>query len=370
MEHKDLYKILGVAENAGPEEIKKQYRKLAKKYHPDKNPGDKAAEAKFKEISEAADILTDPKKREQYDQMRQYAASGLGGGGFDPRHFGGGRGGGFRFENGPGGFGGFADIFSTIFGDGFGAEAGSGAIPRKGKDIHGSLSVTFNEAVAGVKKTISISGLQRCTACDGTGAEPSSETTSCPDCHGTGQISSAHGAFAINRTCPRCLGRGRIIGKTCSACGGTGNTRGKRKLAVQVPAGIEHGQQVRLTGQGAPGSGGAPAGDLFLTVNVGDDPHFERRGKDIYTVAQINLGQALLGGKITVRTLKGTAALKIPPGTKGGTVLRMKNLGVLHDGLQGDQYVTIDVEFPKDLTAEERKLIEKLARTRGWSTEK
>lgn len=368
MEQKDLYKILGVAENAGPEEIKKQYRRLAKKYHPDKNRGDKTAEAKFKEISQAADILTDPKKREQYDQMRQYAAGGFGGGGFDPRNFGAGRGG-FHWESDAGGFGGFADIFSTIFGDGFGAEAGSGTIPRKGKDIHGSISVTFNEAIGGVKKTISINGPQTCGVCNGTGAEPSSETTTCPDCRGTGQISAAHGAFAINRTCPRCLGRGRIIGKTCSTCGGTGNVKAKRRLAVQVPPGIEHGQQVRLTGQGAPGSGGAPAGDLILTVNVGNDPRFERRGKDIYTALQINLGQALLGGKITVPTLEGKASLKIPPGTAGGTVLRMKNLGVQHNGVHGDQYVTINVAIPKDLTAEEKALVEKLARLRGWDTQ-
>lgn len=367
MEQKDLYKILGVAENATAEEIKKRYRTLAKKYHPDKNRGDKTAEAKFKEISEAADILTDPKKRRQYDQVRQYAAAGFGGGGFDPRQFGGGSGG-FRFEGDLGGLGGFADIFSTIFGDGFGAEAGSGNLPRRGKDIHGSLSVTFKEALSGVKKTITIGGPQACPVCRGTGAEPSSQTTTCPDCGGTGQISAAHGAFAINRTCPRCLGRGRIIGKTCSACGGAGNVKGKRKLAVKVPAGIEHGQHIRLAGQGAPGSGGAPAGDLLLTVNVGDDPDFDRRGKDIYMVARVNLSQALLGGKITVRTLKGKAALKIPPGTKGGTVLRMKNVGVQQNGVRGDQYVTIDVEMPKNLSAEEKELVEKLARSRKWET--
>ncbi len=367
MEQKDLYKILGIAENASPEEIKKQYRKLAKKYHPDKNRGNKAAEAKFKDISEAADILSDTKKRQQYDQMRQFATGGFGGGGFDPQQFG--SRGGFRFEGSPGGLGGFADIFSTIFGDGFGAEAGRGNIPRKGADIHGSLAVTFDEAVKGIKKTITISGPQACTVCNGTGAEPSSKTTNCPDCGGTGQISTALGGFAINRTCPRCMGRGRIIGRTCSTCGGTGNIKDKRKLAVSIPAGIENRQQIRLTGQGTPGSGGAPTGDLILTINVGEDPHFERRGKDVYTVAQINLGQALLGGKTSVRTLQGKVALKIPPGTKNGTVLRMKNLGVQQNGVRGDQYVTIDVEMPKDMTAEEKELVKKLARSRGWNTQ-
>jgi len=362
MEQKDLYKILGVAESATPEEIKKQYRRMAKKHHPDKNPGNKTAEAKFKEISGAADILTDPEKRKQYDQMRQFAAGGFSGGGFDARNF-------SAQSGGFADFGNFADIFSTIFGDGFGAEAGSGHIPRPGQDIHGSISVSFQEAISGAKKTITVAGPQTCSVCGGTGAEPSSQTTICPDCGGTGQLSFAQGAFAIKRTCPRCMGRGRIVGKTCSSCGGTGSMRQKRKLAVNVPVGIENGGQVRLRGQGAPGSGGAPAGDLILTVRVEADRQFERRGRDIHTTATVNLAQALLGGKITVRTLDGHAALHIPPGTKSGAVFRMKNLGMQQNGAHGDQYVKIDVDIPKSLTAEERKLVEKLARSRGWMPE-
>jgi len=368
MEQKDLYKILGVSENATAEEIKRQYRKLAKKYHPDKNRGNKAAEAKFKEISEAADILADPEKRKQYDQMREFAAAGFGGGGFDPRHFSK-RGGGFGGQADFGGFGSFADIFSTIFGDGFGAEAGSGTIPRRGKDIHGSIAVSFDEAIGGTKKTITVAGPQSCTVCRGTGAEPSSRPTTCPDCGGSGQLSFAQGAFAIKRTCPRCMGRGRIIGKPCSACGGAGTTRQKCKLAVKVPAGVEDGRRIRLQGQGAQGSGGAPAGDLILTVHVGSDRYFERRGRDVYTTVRVNLAQALLGSKITVRTLDGSASLKIPPGTKSGTLFRLKNLGIQQDSTRGDQYVKIEVDMPHDLAAEERELVEKLARSRGWHTE-
>jgi molecular chaperone DnaJ len=367
MEQKDLYKILGVSENATAEEIKKRYRKLAKQYHPDKHPGDAQAEAKFKEISEAASILTDLEKRKQYDQMRQYAAAGFGGGGFDPGQFRqqqGGFGGGADF----GGFGSFGDIFSTIFGDGFGAEAGSGTIPRRGKDIHGSISVDFDEAIAGTKKTITISGPQACQVCKGTGAEPSAESTTCPECGGAGQVSFAQGAFAIKRTCPRCMGRGRIIGKPCSACGGSGSAKQKRKLAVKIPAGVENGTPIRLAGQGAPGSGGAPAGDLILTVHVGTDRYFDRRGRNVHTTAKINLAQALLGAKIDVRTLDGHAALKVPPGTGSGTVFRLKGLGVQVNGGRGDHLVKVDVEMPDDLTVEEKDLIRKLAESRGWDT--
>ncbi len=358
MEQKNLYKILGVSEKAGGDEIKKRYRELAKKYHPDKNRGNKQAEEKFKEISEAADILTDEEKRKQYDQMRQFAGAGFGGrGGFDPRNF---RQGGRR------GFGGFGDIFSTIFGDGFGAEPASGNIPRKGNDISGKLSVTFDEAITGTKKTISINGPQSCPACNGSGAEPSSQTTTCPDCGGAGQISQELGGFAINRTCPRCMGRGRLVGKPCTACNGTGTVRQKRKLAITVPAGIEDGGQIRLRGQGAPGSGGAPAGDLILTVQVGADRHFQRRGRDVYSTEEINLAQALLGTKIKVRTLEGHAALKIPPGTANGTVMRLKKLGAKMNGTRGDHLVTINVELPTNLSTEERQAIKKLARSRGW----
>lgn len=363
MEQKDLYKILEVTENASVQEIKKKYRRLAKKYHPDKNRGNQQAEARFKDISQAADILTDPKKREQYDQMRKYSASGFGGG-FDPQHFSGGR---SSFDFGKsGGFSGFEDIFATIFGDGFGAEPRSGNIPRRGKDIHGSISVNFTEAIKGTTKTITISGPQSCPTCQGTGAEQSTKTTTCPECGGSGQLSLAQGAFSIKRTCPRCLGRGRIIGQSCQICRGTGNTKQKRKLAVKIPPGVENNGQIRLRGQGTPGSGGAGAGDLIFTIQVGQNQHFEREGKNIHTNATINLAQAVLGSKIKVRTLTGQVSLKIPPGTKNGAVLRLKNLGLQLNGDNGDQYVKIDVLMPDDLKPEEKELIEQLAQSRGW----
>jgi len=295
--------------------------------------------------------------------MRQFTASGFGGG-FDPRHFGRKKRG-FGFGK-PAGFGGFEDIFATIFGDGFGAEPRSGKIPRRGQDIQGSISISFNEAVGGTTRMITVSGPQSCPACQGTGAEPSSETTTCPECGGSGQLSLLQGAFAIKRTCPRCLGRGRIIGRPCSTCGGTGNTKQKRKLAIKIPPGMEDGGQMRLRGQGAPGSGGAPAGDLILTIHVGQDQHFQRRGNDIHTNATINLAQALLGGKITVRTLTGQVSLKIPPGTKDGAMLRLKNLGLQLNGKSGDQYVKINIAMPKNLTPKEKDLIRELARARGW----
>ncbi len=373
MPEKDLYKILGVSENADTAEIKKRYRELAKKYHPDKNKGDQAAEAKFKEVSEAADILTDPEKRKQYDQMRKYAGAGFGAGGFDPRDFRGGftgrrtRGaGGFGGGDPLGGFGGFGDIFSQIFGQGMGGAQQSSNIPRKGQDIHGSINITFDEAIKGTKKTISITGTQPCATCGGTGAEPSSKTTTCPECGGTGQISTSMGGFAINRTCPRCIGRGTIIGAPCRTCGGSGTTKGTRKISVTIPAGVEHNQQLRLAGQGSPGSGGAPAGDLIVTVHVGADPHFKRRGKNIHSTERINLAEALLGTSIKVRTLNGRASLKVPAGTKSGTVLRMKKLGAQQNATRGDHLVTIDVEMPRNLTAEEKELVKKFAQSRGW----
>ncbi len=375
MPEKDLYKILGVSENADTAEIKKRYRELAKKYHPDKNKGDQAAEAKFKEVSEAANILTDPEKRKQYDQMRKYAGAGFGGGGFDPRDFGGGFGGGRTRRTGGfsggdsfGGFGGFGDIFSQIFGQEMGGAQPSGKVPRKGQDIHGSINIAFDEAIKGTKKTISITGEQPCQTCGGTGAEPSSQTTTCPECGGAGQISTSMGGFAINRTCPRCMGRGTIIGTPCTTCGGSGTTKGTRKISVTIPAGVEDNQQLRLAGQGAPGSGGAPAGDLIVTVRVGTDPHFERRGKNIHSTEHINLAEALLGTSIKVRTLNGRASLKVPAGTKSGTVLRMKNLGAQQNGTRGDHLVTIDVDMPKNLTTEEKELVKKLARSRGCDT--
>ncbi len=373
MAYKDYYRILGVSENATQEEIKKAYRRLAKKYHPDANPGDAKAAEKFKEINEAHEILSDPKKRKQYDDLRQFAKAGMGGGtyrgGFDLndilRQF---ASGGartktrtFTFED-LGGLGDLGDIFSSIFDRG-GRFRQQRYGPQKGEDLYTEAEIPFDVAAKGGQTFVTVAREETCDRCGGTGARPGSRVERCPQCGGTGMISVTQGAFALSRPCPRCYGRGEIITDPCPKCGGTGQVTMRKRLSVKIPPGVEDGGKIRLRGQGQPGTGGGPPGDLILKIRVSQHRFFKRKGADIYCDVTLNLAQAVLGSKIRVRTLNDRkAVLKIPPGTQPGTTFRLKGLGIKTDSRTGDQYVRVDVEIPKNLTPKQKQLFEEFAK--------
>lgn len=365
MAQKDYYETLGVSEKATDEEIKKAYRRLAKKYHPDANPNNKMAEEKFKEISSAYDVLSDPEKRKQYDQLKQMGQRGFTGfEGFEDifakrtekRRT-------FTFED-LGGFGDFGDLFSSFFDLGETTRRQRWG-PQKGEDIYTEIEIPFDLAISGGDTTLEFKKDDSCPICGGTGAKPGTHLSTCPECGGSGMISFAQGAFAVNRPCPRCLGRGKIICTPCPQCGGRGQVFAKKKLLIKITPGISDGTQLRLRGQGQPGTGGGPAGDLIVKVNVGGHRFFERKGKDIYCKVSINIAQAILGSKIRVRTIDGKVDLKIPPGTQNGTKFRLKGRGVEANGSKGDQYVEVLVEIPKDLTEKQKRLMEEFAEDGG-----
>jgi molecular chaperone DnaJ len=373
MAQKDYYQILGVAENASPQEIKKAYRRLAKKLHPDTNPDDPQAGEKFKEVNEANEVLSDPKKRKQYDDLRHFAQAGYGRGGFQQ---------GFDFEDimsqfgrrgatAPGGhtfttedlggLGDLGDIFSHIFDRG-GRFRQQRYGPQKGQDLYAEVEVPFDVAAKGGSSVISVTKEDACDRCAGTGAEPGSKVEPCPQCGGSGMISVSQGAFAVSRPCPRCYGRGEIVSEPCAKCGGSGQVTARKRLSVKIPQGIPDGGKIRLRGQGQPGSSGGPPGDLIIKVKVAPHRFFRRQGADIYCDVDINLAQAVLGSKLRIRTLDGRRALlKIPPGTQPGTTFRLKGLGVDTDTRRGDQLVTVKVKLPNDLSDHDRKLFEQLA---------
>jgi molecular chaperone DnaJ len=372
---KDFYKILGVSENASEADIKRAYRKLAKKYHPDANQGDKQAEARFKEISEAHEVLSDKNKRAQFDQMRRY---GGGFGGFDGARPGSGFGAReFRFEDlssifgKSGGFGSFADIFSSIFGDnlgnvgegfGFGETRG----PMKGDDLYTDIEIPFSTAINGGKVNVHLNVNERCSLCGGSGSRPGSSQRICPECQGRGVVSFTQGNFAVSRPCPRCLGRGRISGESCAACGGIGTVSKRRQLSVRIPSGIEAGKRIRLKGLGNPGRNGGLPGDLYLRVDITSHPFFWRQGLDIHCRVSLNSQQAVNGTRIRVRTLSGKKAeLKIPPGTGAGTKFRLRGLGLALKGRKGDQIVEVDIEAPENMADEEKRTFHKTTRGTG-----
>jgi molecular chaperone DnaJ len=370
---KDYYDILGVPENSSKADVKKAFRNLAKKYHPDRNKGDKVSEERFKEISEAHEVLADDKKRQQYDMMRKYGGMGGGFGNGSSSGFPGGftRGGqGFSFEDLQG-FGSFADIFSSLFGGadifgGTGRRARTGRaeradIPRRGNDWVIQLKITFEEAIRGTVKTLSLNKPATCKVCNGSGNQVGSGYRVCPKCGGRGNVTFEQGGFSISRPCPQCLGRGTIPGNPCKVCGGTGTIREKKKVKIKIPAGIEDGGKVRLRGMGYPGKNGGQDGDLIITVNTKEHQEFKRDGHDIHTEVTVSFPQAVLGCKVPVKTLTQKINLTIPAGTEYGTVLRLKGLGLDVGGRKGDQFVKVKIDVPKTVTPEQRELLEKLA---------
>lgn len=351
----DYYKVLGVSESATPADIKKAYRRLAKQFHPDANPNNPPASEKFKQVSEAHTVLSDPDKRKKYDTMRKLGA-------FDPRSRSRGGPAGAPSETGEfefGDLGGLGDLFSSIFGRGKRDDL-------RGESIEAALTADFRTAVLGGKVPIEVPITENCARCGGNGAAPGATVTTCPECKGRGTVSFGQGGFAVNRPCPMCRGRGKVPSAKCETCGGAGQVRTIRKVMLTVPAGADTGTKIRLKGQGEPGRDGGPPGDLLVTLQVEPDRFFTRNGLDLECEVPINLAQALLGTQIRVRTVDGKKILlRIPAGTQPGRKLRIKAQGVEKAGRRGDQLVTIRVDLPERLTPEQEDLARKLAESAG-----
>lgn len=366
-EKRDYYEVLGVSRSATEDELKKAYRKLAKQYHPDLNPGDKAAEAKFKEVNEAYEILSDQQKRERYDRF--------GFAGVDPSYGGG--------TAGAGGFGGFdmgdidlGDLFGSFFGGGFGGQTRSNPnAPRKGETLRASLTISFEEAAFGCEKEITLNRSESCDQCHGTGCAPGTSADTCPDCRGTGTVRVTRGGgaftFQTSAPCARCSGTGRIIHSPCDKCHGTGQVRKQKKLTVTIPAGIDNGQAVSLRGQGGAGFNGGPAGDLLVSVTVRPSDKFERDGTSVYYQQAVTFAQAALGAKLTIPTIDGNVEYNLPKGTQPGTIFRLRGKGIpsVNGRGRGDQYVTVTVQVPTSLNREQEEALKAFAETMGEDRE-
>ena len=366
---RDYYEVLGVDKTASDDEIKKAYRALAKKYHPDMNPGDKDAEAKFKEASEAYAILSDPDKRRQYDQFGHSAFEQGGGGGFDFSSmdfgdiFGDLFGGAFG-----GGFGGFSDIFG-----GGGTRSGYQG-PMRGANVRADVSITFDEAIAGATKELDLNLKEECETCHGTGARPGSTPETCQKCGGKGQVvmtqQSMFGMVRNVTTCPDCQGTGKIIRDKCPDCLGAGYKSSRKRIEVTIPAGIDNGQSIRLRGKGEPGVNGGERGDLLVEVSVGRHPVFQRQNLDIYSTAQISYATAVLGGEVRIPTVDGDVMYTVKPGTQNDTRVRLRGKGVPDpmsrgNGSRGDHYVTLIVNVPTKLTSEQKDLLRRFDESIG-----
>lgn len=357
---RDYYEILGVSKNATPDDMKKAYRKLAMKYHPDKNPGDKAAEEKFKEAAEAYDVLKDEQKKAAYDQYGHAAFEGGAGGGA------GGFGGFGGFQGGGAGFNDFSDIFGA-FGDIFGGGAGGGSRGSKmqtGSDLRYNLDITLEEAYKGINKKIEFGAKVKCTECKGSGSADGSTAETCSDCSGRGTVRAQQGFFIVEQTCRKCNGSGKIIKNPCKKCHGEGRAYKNRNLIVKVPAGINDGSRIRLSGEGEAGPRNSVAGDLYIYVTIKRHEFFERRGNDIYCEVPIKMTTAALGGSVEVPVIDGSKAnLKIPEGTQSGNMLRLKGKGMSitnSGGRFGDMYVRVYVEIPKKLSSKAKDLLNDL----------
>ncbi len=358
---RDYYEVLNVDKSASDADIKKAYRKLAKQYHPDVNPGDKAAEAKFKEVNEAYEVLSDSQKRAKYDQF--------GHAGVDPNGFGGFGGGGFGDFD----FGGIGDIFETFFGgSGMGGRSGRNRNgPQKGQDLKYAMEIAFEEAAFGIEKEITINRAENCTTCGGTGSKPGTSPSACKHCNGTGQIqykqSTPFGQFVNVKTCDVCRGEGKIITNPCEKCSGKGKIRKSIKIKINVPAGIDDGQTISLRGEGEPGVKGGHAGDLYISIRVRQHPLFQRQGNDVVCEIPITFAQAALGSELEVPTLDGKVKYTMPEGTQTGSVFRIKGKGIpyIRGSGRGDQYVKVNIEVPKKLNEKQKAILKEFADAGG-----
>ena len=348
---RDYYEVLNVSRNSGEDEIKKAYRKLAIRYHPDKNPGDKEAEEEFKEATEAYEVLRDPEKRGRYDRFGHAGLEGM---------------------MGTGGFGNFEDIVGDIFGDfgdlfGFGSSRRRESGPKRGRSLQYDLEISLEDVILGKTVTIDVPRLETCETCHGSGTAADSKLETCPECFGRGQITRTQGFFSMSRTCPRCQGEGRIIPNPCETCRGQGLVRRTRQIKVSIPKGIDTGSKIQMRGEGEAGINGGPSGDLFIVIHVAPHKFFVREGNDLITAAKISFPRAALGAEIEVPTIDGTTRLTVPAGTQFGTRLRIPKKGVPyynHYG-SGDLIVEIRTETPTNLTEREKEILEAFADARG-----
>lgn len=345
MSKRDYYEVLGVAKTASDADIKKAYRSLAVQYHPDKNPGDAVAEDKFKEAAEAYSVLSDAQKRASYDRFGHQGV-GAGAGGFDP------------------GFTNFDDIFDMFgFGDMFSGRQSRRSTVQRGSDLRFDLQITLEDAATGKDEKLRIPRLENCDDCDGKGSEKGTEPETCVACGGAGQTRYSQGFFSVMRTCPNCSGSGRVIKTPCKTCRGNGRVEREKSIEIKIPAGVDTGSRLRITGEGESGVGGGPSGDLYVVLHVKEHERFERQGADLYTAVPVTFAQAALGAELKVQTLDGEEDLKIPGGTQSGTVFRIKGHGMPNLGGRGkgDLFVAATLITPKSLTKEQRKLLEQLA---------
>ncbi|KKD01579.1 molecular chaperone DnaJ [Photobacterium halotolerans] len=359
MSKRDFYEVLGVGRDAGERDIKKAYKRLAMKYHPDRNPGDDTAADKFKEVKTAYEILTDPQKKAAYDQYGHAAfeQGGMGGGG---------------------GFGGgadFSDIFGDVFGDIFGGggrRGGGQHRAQRGADLRYNMELTLEEAVRGCTKEIRVPTLVNCDTCEGSGAKKGSSPTTCGTCHGAGQVQMRQGFFAVQQTCPHCHGRGKIITDPCGKCHGQGRVQETKTLSVKIPAGVDTGDRIRLTGEGEAGEFGAPAGDLYVQVHVQKHAIFERDGNNLYCEVPVSFTMAALGGEVEVPTLDGRVSLKVPTETQTGRMFRMRGKGVksVRGGAVGDLICKLVVETPVNLSSRQKELLQEFESTLAGSDAK
>ena len=359
---RDYYEVLGVQKGASEEEIKKAYKKMARKYHPDLNPGDKDAEEKFKEVNEAYEVLSDAEKKARYDQF--------GFAGVDPNFGagGGGYGGGAGFD-----FGDLGDIFGSFFGGGFGGgqTRRNPNAPQRGESVRMNLTISFEEAAFGCEKELELDRYESCETCHGSGAAPGTSPETCPDCGGSGVVQTRRqtpmGVFASTAPCSRCGGRGKIIKEPCKDCRGSGMVRRRRKIQASVPAGIDNGQTISIRGQGHAGKNGGPAGDLLVTITVRPHELFRREGTSVLCEAPITFPQAVLGAELEIPTIDGKVKYDIPEGTQSGTTFRLKGKGIpaLNGRGRGDQYVTVYIETPRNLNREQKEALKKFAEAVG-----
>jgi molecular chaperone DnaJ len=349
---RDYYEVLGVSRSASAEELKRAYRKLALQYHPDRNPNDPQAESRFKEVNEAYEVLSDQSKRQRYDTFGHAGTQGMPG-----------------FDFGGAGFGGINDIFDMFFGAGAGARTRTG--PRRGADLRLDLRLTFEEAVFGVERELTIPRAEACEACQGTGAAAGTSPQTCPQCRGSGQVrrttQSIFGQIVNVTSCPRCGGEGKVIERPCRSCGGSGHVPGEKKVRVNIPGGVDSGSRIRLSGEGEPGPRGGGPGDLYIDINVKPHPVLKRNGTDIVYELPLSVAQAALGDTVEIPTVDGSERIEIPAGTQYGKTLRLHGHGIPHlrSGRRGDQIVFVRVVIPTNLTEEQRQALHKLGGVRG-----